>query len=51
MKDLTILFNSKKEEIAKITAYIAYLDASFANNLNRKSLEGFIFCLFSGLID
>jgi hypothetical protein len=50
-KDLAILFDGKKEETAETTAYTACSDASFADNLDRKSSEGFIFCLFGGPID
>ncbi|OOQ85768.1 hypothetical protein PEBR_23736 [Penicillium brasilianum] len=46
-KDLAILFDGKKET----TALTASSDASFADNIDRKSSEGFIFCLFGGPID
>ncbi|OOQ85189.1 Reverse transcriptase RNA-dependent DNA polymerase [Penicillium brasilianum] len=46
-KDLAICFDGQKET----TVYTACSDASFADNTDRKSSEGFLFCLFGGPID
>jgi hypothetical protein len=46
-KDLAICYDSSQDN----QIFTASSDASFADNPNRKSSKGFIFCLFSRLIE
>ena len=46
-RHLSLTFDSE----IRASIFIAALDASFADNPNRKSSEGFIFCLFGGPIE
>jgi hypothetical protein len=46
-KYLSLCFDSE----IRASVFTAALDASFADNPDRKSSEGFIFCLFGGLIE
>jgi hypothetical protein len=46
-KDLALCYDGSKG----ITAFTAASDASFADNPDRKSSEGFLFCLFGGPIE
>jgi hypothetical protein len=46
-RDLSLCFDSE----IRTSIFTAALDISFADNPDRKSSEGFIFCLFGGPIE